>query len=278
MRRTSIAVCTVALTATLGGCALGQAPAGSGDSGAGESGTAQQGGAYSDLASLVSGASQTMSENNSYKLSINATVGGSGGIQSDCDVDAAKSSMSCTGTTGEIIMTPEHTYMNNPQLNSLGGDPAKPWARIAKDSPAAAVGGAQTAALSEASDFRKLLPEGSQFTQAGPDTVDGKQATRYEVVTDLNQVIASAEGLAKQSYEILLQGGVTEIKQTVWADEQGRPLKVEQITPPMNVMGKQLGESATTLTYSDWGKPVDVAEPDASQVRDFEMPGLQPPG
>lgn len=277
MRRTSIAVCTVALTATLGGCALGQDPAGSGEAGSSDS-EAQQGGVYDDLTSLVSGASQAMSENNSYKLSIDATLGGSGGIRSDCDVDAAKSAMSCTGTTGEIVLTPEYTYMNNPQVNALGGDPAKPWARIGKDSPAAAVGGAQTAALSEASDFRKLLPEGSRFTQAGPDTVDGTQATRYEVVTDLNQVIASAEGLAKKSYEMLLQGGVTEIKQTVWADEQGRPMKVEQITPPMNVMGTQVGESTTTLTYSGWGEPVNVTEPDASQVRDFEMPGLQPPG
>ncbi|GAA3355019.1 hypothetical protein [Saccharopolyspora gregorii] len=273
MRRTSIAVCTVALTATLGGCALGQNPGGAGETGSSDSG-AQQGGAYSDLASLVSGASQAMDDSKSYKLKLNATLGSAGGLQSDCDVDAAKSAMSCTGTTGEIIVIDGETYMNNPQLNSMGGDPGKPWAHIAQNSPAAAVGGAQSTALSEAADFRKLLPEGSQFTAAGSDTVDGTQATKYEVVTNINDVVGSAEGILKQSYEMMLKAGVTELKQTVWADEEGRPLKVEQVTPPMNIAGQQVGESTTTLTYSDWGKPVSVAKPDASQIREFEMPGL----
>ncbi|MEU6132003.1 hypothetical protein ABZ805_22750 [Saccharopolyspora sp. NPDC047091] len=272
MRRTSIAVCTVALTATLGGCALGQNQAGS-EAGSSDSG-AQQGGAYSDLASLVAGATQAMDDNQSYKLKLNATLGSAGGLQTDCDVDATQSAMSCTGTTGEIIVVDGETYMKNPQLNAMSGDPGKPWAHISQDGPGAAVGGAQSAALSEAADFRKLLPEGSQFTKVGPDAVDGTQATKYEVVTDINDVIGSADGILKQSYEMLLKAGVTELKQTVWADDEGRPLKVEQTTPPMNIAGQQVDESTTTLTYSDWGKSVSVAKPDASQIREFEMPGL----
>ncbi|MFR9732124.1 hypothetical protein ACL03H_23105 [Saccharopolyspora sp. MS10] len=278
MRRTSIAVCTVALTATLGGCALGQSPGGSAESGSGDS--ASQGGVFGDLDGLVSAASSAMEENKSYKLSMTATLGEAGGMQSDCQVDAAREAMSCTGSTGETIMIDGDTYLNSPQLNSLGGEPGKPWARIAEDSPASSVNGAQTAALSEAGDFRKLLPEGSRFTPGGTETVNGEETTRYDVVTDVNKVIATAEeGIVKQSYEMLLRGGITELTQTVWVDEEGRPVKVEQITPPMTISGQRIGESTTTLSYSGWGEPVSVAAPDPSQVREFTMPGLpQPPG
>ncbi|MBA8825060.1 hypothetical protein FHX42_002411 [Saccharopolyspora lacisalsi] len=87
--------------------------------------------------------------------------------------------------------------------------------------------------------------------------------------------------LAEKSYQMLTKAGVTELNQTIWIGPERLPARVESVTPPMTVMGRQVPETTTTITYSDWGEPVKITVPPPEKVRESAMPKVpgisQPP-
>ncbi|PKW19939.1 hypothetical protein [Saccharopolyspora spinosa] len=264
MRRTAVALSAAALTITLGACSQGGSPAAPDNPG--QQQTENSGSSFKDISSLVSSAKSSMSE----KKTVTVSFEGTGAIQSlgstKCQLDIAQTEMACTGPT-EMVFTRDGLYIKSPQLAQLSGDPSKPWLKMsANDSMAQQLG-----QLGKINDFGAMLPPGSTITASTKEQVDGQDATRYEIVTDLKAAVVGAKAEEKAAYEALVGAGVSEIKQTVWLDAEGLPIKANSTTPALNVAGQQIPESTMTVRYSDWGKPVQINIPPADQVQEKQQ-------
>ena len=124
-------------------------------------------------------------------------------------------------------------------------------------------------------DLNEVVGSGTTIANSTEEQVDGQNTVRYELVTDVQQAAAEAESeAAKNSYQLLLDNGVTELKSTLWIGEDGLPVKAEAVNPAMNVMGREIPETTVTMTYSDWGAPVQITEPPADQVQEMNTPSM----
>lgn len=262
VRSTTIALSAVALAATLGACGQATDTTKPDSNGAGQEQSSGPG--FSDIASLVSGADSSMGEKKTVVMGIQMSGGAAVMPQMRCQVDIAQTSMACTGDTMELVATPDATYTKIPGLAETTG---KAWIKTVTDPNNPLSGGAQAGSFQKMTDFKQMLPAGSTITSSAPEKVDGKDATRYEITTDLTKAVAEGAPEQKAMYKVLVDSGITEVKQTVWADADGLPAKVNAVTPPMNVMGQQVPETTTTVTYKDWGKPVTITVPPADQVQ-----------
>lgn len=264
MRRTAIALSAVALTVTLGACA------GQNNSGGQDAAPQDSGKPFTDVASLVSHTGSSMGDKNSVTvgMDISGAMPMPGMDKMECQVDIAKTAMSCAGGPTELVTTPEAMYMKSP--GGMGADPGKPWMKMptGPDNPMTK----QLGSYEKLTDFQAMLPPGSTITNSGREKVDGKDTTRYETVTDLNKAIVEGPEESKQGLRMFADNGVTELKQTIWVDAEQLPVKATSTTPPMTMMGQQIPESTITVTYKDWGKPVTITEPPADQIQ--EMPSM----
>lgn len=282
MRRTTIALSTVALAASLSAC--GQAPETDSPEASGQSGQESSGAPYSDVASLVSGAGGSMNEKQSVTLDLKVD-GGTGGAMPgmnnmSCQIDIKNTEMSCDGGPMEMVTTPEAMYMKNPDMAAMGGDPSKPWMKLSIDpnDPMGKMMAQQQQSLQKLTDFKEMLPPGTTITGNKAEAVNGKDATRYETVTDVAKAAEEADPELKPVYDMLTQSGAKEIKQSVWIDSEGLPVKAVSTSPSMNIQGQQTPEMTTTVLYKDWGKPVDITVPPQDKIQEFEMPSIpQPP-
>ncbi|MER7009800.1 hypothetical protein ABT324_00025 [Saccharopolyspora sp. NPDC000359] len=269
MRRIATALSAAALAATLGACSQGGSPAGP-DNNAGDN----AGSSITDISSLVNAAKTNMDE----KKTVTVTFEGTGPLAQlytsmKCQVDAAAEAMGCSGGPSEMVVTAEGIFMKSPEMAQLaGGGPSKPWLKMPANDETAQ----QFGELGKISDFEAMLPPGSTITSTAEEQVNGKDATRYEITTNLQEAASAATTDAqKQGFKLMLDSGVTEIKQTVWVDSDKLPLQVKMTTPAMNIQGQQIPETTLTVHYSDWGKPVTITAPPADQVQEMpSMPGM----
>ncbi|KAA5832878.1 hypothetical protein ABT337_11975 [Saccharopolyspora hirsuta] len=265
MRRIATALSAAALAATLGACSQGGSPTGSDNAGD------NSGSAITDISSLVNAAKTNMDE----KKTVTVTFEGTGPIAQlytsmKCQVDAAAEAMGCSGGPTEMVVSKDGIFMKSPEMAQLaGGDPSKPWLKMPANEEVAQ----QFGELGKISDFEAMLPPGSTITSSAEEQVNGKDATRYEVTTNLQEAAGAATTDAqKAGFKVMLDSGVTEIKQTVWVDSDKLPLQVKMTTPALKVQGQEIPETTLTVHYSDWGKPVNITTPPADQVQ--EMPSL----
>lgn len=275
MRRTTIALSSLALVTTLSACGSQSAGTAQPDSGAQDSVTP-----VNSISSLVSKTTGSMDEKQTVTMNIDISGGVPGMAEmgkQQCLVNFAETKMSCDGLA-PMVMTEKAMYVIPPN----GTDPAKPWTKMSFD--ANGMMGQSMAKMGKVqkySDLETMLPPGSTITNTAQDQVNGKRATRYEITTDLAKATAEGNELAKKSYQLLTDMGVTELNQTIWVGADQLPLKVESVTPAMTVMGREIPETTTTVTYSDWGDPVSITVPPANKVRETTMPKIpgmpQPP-
>ncbi|MER7081234.1 hypothetical protein SAMN02982929_06550 [Saccharopolyspora kobensis] len=264
MRRIATALTAAALAATLGACSQGGTPTGT--PAAGDTAPIK------DISSLVKTAKTSMDE----QKTVTVSFAGTGPIAQlyasmKCEVDVEKTAMGCTGGPSEMVVTTDGIFMKSPQLAQLGGDPSKPWLKVPANDEMAQ----QFGELGKIGDFEAMLPAGSTITSTSEEQVDGKDTTRYEVTTDLQQASANASGAQQAGLKIMLDSGVTELKQTVWVDSDGLPVKIDSTTPALKFQGQEIPESQLSMRYSDWGKPVQITVPPAEQVQDMpSIPGM----
>ncbi|MEV0056906.1 hypothetical protein AB0H34_41265 [Saccharopolyspora shandongensis] len=261
VRRTTVALSAAALAITLGACSQGGTPASPGN--AGQEQTESSSSPFKDISSLISSAKSNMDA----KKTVTVSFEGTGAVQAlgstKCQLDIAQTEMACTGAT-EMVFTKDGMYIKSPELAQLSGDPSKPWLKMAANDSMAQ----QLGQLGKINDFESMLPPGSKITSSAKEQVDGQEATRYEIVTDLKEAAAGAKPEEKPAFQALADAGVTELKQTVWVDAEGLPLKTDSTTPALTVAGQQIPESTMTVHYSDWGKPVQITVPPADQVQE----------
>ncbi len=264
MRHTKVAVTSIALIGALSACA-------SPGAGPGHAGTAGSGPAkpFTDAAALTSATTSAMQEKQTVEIDL---PGPSGTGEMACQVDIGKAQEHCAGGPIEIVTTQQALYVKKP-----GANPSKPWTemKIDPNSPMGKVLAQQQSSFQKFTNAKQMLPEGTTITSSAPDQVDGKSATRYETVLDVNKAASQGDDATKQVAQELLKAGVQQVKQRIWLGSDNLPVKAESDTPAMNVAGHQLPQRTTTVTYKNWGAPVTITVPPADQVQvQAGLPGL----
>lgn len=102
----------------------------------------------------------------------------------------------------------------------------------------------------------------ADLREAGTETVNGVQATKYVGSVNPAAPPADASAEVKQAYAALAKAGVTKVETTIWIGPDGLPVQVKAVSD---------GDvaSTTVVTYEDWGAGVTVDVPAASKVADL---------
>lgn len=111
-------------------------------------------------------------------------------------------------------------------------------------------------------------------TNLGSETVRGASTTHYRTQVDLNKAIEKADKSdAKEMRDVIKQLGMSTLPIDVWLDSEDRIARFREDIDLSHA--KLTGDEASlksisvTMELFDFGKPVNVAVPDASEVVKF---------
>lgn len=162
-------------------------------------------------------------------------------------------------------------YMKMPAMPQLGGgNAAKPWLKISLDELGRQSGLNIDQLLQQSQQMdpvqnTKMLTASKDVREVGKETVDGVETTHYtgtyRVEDAVAQLPADQQDAIRKTYGQL---GMDDMKFDLWVDDQQLPRK-------MAMKSQQTADGVMNMTikYRDFGKPVNIAEPPASQVTDF---------
>lgn len=180
-------------------------------------------------------------------------------------------SMQVQGQTMSEVLIGTTFYMDYPALSAeMGG---KPWGRIDLGKADGALGSLSSLAntartYNPTTQLRALIATG-QVSSFGTETVDGQQATHYQGKLTVSQMLDQAYGLTaaqtRQLKDTLQATGVTFELIDLWVGANQLPVEVKYVAR------SAAGQVSTDMQLSDWGKPVEIGAPPASQV--FDMTG-----
>lgn len=198
--------------------------------------------------------------------------------------EAGEMSLSVTGPGGASTSIDERIigtviYMRSPILSQeIPG--SKPWLRFDLQKIGKKMGinfGAlmNTSSTSDPTQSLTYLQAASNSIQnLGTESAGGVTTTHYQAVVDMRKAMklmvarasAADKAAVRSTYQNLLaQTGITTYPMDVWVDSRGLVRKMHMQMPMPNS-----GESMEmTMTLSDFGAPVKVSAPSASQVTDL---------
>jgi hypothetical protein len=189
------------------------------------------------------------------------------------ELDSAKSALELDlsmTVPGEGSMKLKQIVIGNTiYMTGIPGMPAKQWVKLSLDELGQAAGGA-TANLgtgSDPADQLKLLTQVSDdVKEAGKETVNGVETTKYTGSIDLEKAVeasgASAKELAqvKKQYEQL---GLKSIPFELYIDEDNLPARMTMTMEGKVASGGETQQMSmdTTMDFTDWGDPVTIKAP-----------------
>lgn len=143
----------------------------------------------------------------------------------------------------------------------------RPWLKIAETEPS---GKARNRLLDEQALSGSLMPitqlagfrSAARISGSGADTVQGQQATRYDIVVDVPMAVAAAGNPAAKA---VLAGASrarqAELHYQLWLNADQLPLKVTSDVP-----GPDGAPAAQIVTYREWGAALPIAPPPPKTV------------
>lgn len=177
-------------------------------------------------------------------------------------------SMQLNGQSLEEIMVGDKIYMSYPALASMMG--GKKWGEIDLTAANGSLGSLSSLVDSAQNEnpttqISALVASGD-VTKVGTETVDGQQATHYSGTLTPGELAGVANGGHLSASQIsnlksLMQSsGISSEKVDVWIAANGLPVE-------MKFAAKTSGGTSTgDMKLSDWGAPVSVGAPPASEV------------
>src|SRR5512142_772707 len=106
---------------------------------------------------------------------------------------------------------------------------------------------------------RTLLDSGT-LSAVGREDVDGVKTVHYAGSAPIDKYLTNLDDSIRSAVQQQLTAqGATEVKTDLWVDDQYLPRRIHTV----------MGTTDLTGTYSDYGKPVSVAAPPASDTVDF---------
>lgn len=177
--------------------------------------------------------------------SVHMSIGGSSALQLEADVrygtsPAIRLDTSLAGSKVSMMIVDGSLYIQQP-----GGR----FKKIAKDDKT------YGDLLDSFEDFgprgsvEELKSGISKVVEVGPQTIDGEELTQYDVTVDTTKVAGSLQQLAAGGSEKL-------VTMKFYLDGEG-------LLRQISVDG---GGTPVTMTFSDWGKPVDLKAPTGSEL------------
>lgn len=179
-----------------------------------------------------------------------------------------------TGGTTTVLQIGDVIYLKLPVLPGAPGPAHKPWIRIVpRDLPKASTSnGSLSSGLRDPSQALSYLRSvSSRVDTVGAETIRGTKTTHYKVTVDLHKLAASQPAMS-QSADLLIKAlHTSSLPVDVWVDAQGRvrQLRLQQPLPNTAGIGVSTGTVTMTEQFYDFGTPVTVAVPPASQVTDL---------
>ncbi|WP_051712913.1 hypothetical protein [Spirillospora albida] len=161
-------------------------------------------------------------------------------------------------------------YMKMPMLSQLGGGSAKPWMKFSLEELSKQSGVNLTEMMQQSQQMdpvqnTKMLTASKDVREVGKETIDGVQTTHYAGTYNMQDALAKLpaeqQEAARKSFA---QSGMSSMTFDLWVDGQQLPRKM---TMQSNKTAQ--GTMSMSMTYRDYGKPVEIVAPPADQVGDF---------
>ncbi|MBT2210357.1 hypothetical protein [Actinomadura sp. NEAU-AAG7] len=184
----------------------------------------------------------------------------------------------------EQVLVGRTMYIKMPMLSQLGGNAAKPWLKISLDE-LGKKSGMNLDQLMEQSrqmdpvESTKMLTASKDVREVGKETVDGVRTTHYTGTYRLEDALAKLPAEEqRRKRQAMGKLGMDAMSFDLWVDDRQLPRKM--------AMGSGLtaeGKMTMTMTFRDYGKPVQITAPPASETSDFGAMlgrlgnGLRPP-
>ncbi|MFY1672252.1 hypothetical protein ACN27G_20170 [Plantactinospora sp. WMMB334] len=248
--------------------ALALTACGSGTDAPGES---KQPSVLEQLASDLKGSLQKVVDKTGTTDSVTMTMEGTAAgekikMQGSLDLrDPVKAEMTMEGPDGApttIRMIGAVIYVEVPEADRADLD-GKRWFKMDLSAAGAQAGMDYAKQLEDVDPTKQvktlLATEGT--TVVGEETLNGVPTVHYTVTAPVATYLGQLESDARKTVEQeLTKNGVKEVKIDLWVDEQYLPRRAHMVMGTMSDM---------TIDYTDYGKPVNIETPAASETADF---------
>nr|WP_042195500.1 hypothetical protein [Kibdelosporangium sp. MJ126-NF4]CEL22049.1 lipoprotein [Kibdelosporangium sp. MJ126-NF4]CTQ92831.1 lipoprotein [Kibdelosporangium sp. MJ126-NF4] len=272
MRKTGIVAAGLVLALTVVGCGSKESGTPTGSSGSGNTSAPAEAekkgfGSALDLANAINSKSDTKKTAKiAFEMgAAGQSFKGDGAINSDGDKSSFQLAMDMGSMKMEMVLVDKVLYMKMPP-GAGGGSASKPWVKITPGGtdPMSKQMGPMLDKIDDSFDVEKQVEQiksAGTINKQSKETLDGEEVTHYDITVDTAKMAANAtDPTAKESAQALSKAGVKEFPMEWWINSDGLPVK---ITTKMTAAGQDVNMLAT---YKDWGKPVDIKAPPASQV------------
>ncbi len=220
-----------------------------------------------ELASRVTAAAQAKGT-----ARLVSTSSGAAGARSTGAVRFRGSAMDFAVTSKAAGRTVQMVFIGGAMYMNVGEKyQGKSWLRIAPggSDPLSKTLAPLLTQLSGSLDLKAQLTgsKDSKITGAVRTELAGVPATRYTLVTSEKALLAQFDKIAttaemRKALRSQFKGARAE--SVLWIGDDGLPLRVDS-----RVVGAAVPGTTTTVTYSDWGKPVRITAPPRSDIIDL---------
>lgn len=296
MRKSLIAAGVLSLVLTVGACGDEEPTAGStggepGSSESGKSGSSEGtdpgasggSGSISNAGGLADLVTKQTSQAKTSKVSMTMDMGQmSMKMDGEGEYSGADSKMKMTmdmmGQKIDMVLVDKTMYMKMP----AGGEAGKPWIKMTAEEMTKLGGGAnfdKQMEMSDPANFLDMLQDNGKILNESKEQLDGQEATKYSAEVDIQKMLESTG----QSAQGLDTSKIDKLPMDVWLNSDNLPLQIEMdMGPLMKQAAEQAGDkmpagmenAKMVAKYTDWGEPVDVKAPPASQVSDKSLGDL----
>jgi len=219
---------------------------------------------------LFADMTEAMGKATSTKVTFESTaltqsVTGSGTFRFGKDSAADLSVMVAGQGNIRIVVLPDAFYLKLPASAGLPG--GKSWIKLTSkgDDALSSAFGPMLDQLTQSFDpagNADLLKASTTVTRAGTATVGGVRTTKYTATVDLATVAKAVGGSLAQQYRALASSQTNSLDYAIWVGDDSLPRKFS------TTVETPQGDVTAVGTYSDWGAPVTVTAPRASEIAD----------
>src|SRR6266540_3896127 len=250
---------------------------GCGGSGSSRSSASTTVGRQSPEVALAEAARRTLAEGTArYSLDLltnvqglaSSTAKGIGAIDFKKSCSQLDMTFEASGQKLAFSVIYDHGILYEKLPPELGGTPSKPWIKLDLSDVLGGKGGAGAQFNpNEPGGIVALIYGAGGVTEAGTETVRGVRATHYKGSLDPKRAAERLPPEYKERYMDSLHaiGAAGPMPAEHWVDDHGLIRRI-QLSGKATVQGKQ-STTRTTIEYFDFGTPVDIKLPPASQIQ-----------